>query len=121
MDFAVLVRQGKVRSWPHICYTFALLGVGADNCTMKNTNVLTHIADFRDVLEGYTPSSESIEILKNTPLVLLVGPTAAGRNTLINLLVQTGRYHYIISDTTRKPRANNGIMERDGVEYWFRS
>jgi guanylate kinase len=54
-------------------------------------------------------------------MVLLVGPTAAGRNTLINILSGTGRYHYIPSDTTRPPRVNNGIMEQNGREYWFKT
>jgi guanylate kinase len=35
-------------------------------------------------------------------------------------LVETGEYHFIVSDTTRKPRKNNGVMEQNGLEYWFR-
>jgi guanylate kinase len=54
-------------------------------------------------------------------MVLLIGPTAAGRNTLINILTSTGRYHYLVSDTTRKPRHNNGVAEQNGVEYWFKT
>ncbi len=87
----------------------------------KTVNKLERIDEFREVLASYRPSDQSLEILKKTPLVLLVGPTAAGRNTLINLLLQTNRYHFIVSDTTRQPRANNGVMEQDGVEYWFRT
>lgn len=84
-------------------------------------NKLNHLEAFRAVLDGYRPSDESLALLRDIPFVLLVGPTAAGRNTLINLLVGTGRYHYTISDTTRQPRANNGVMEQNGVEYWFKS
>lgn len=86
---------------------------------MENQNKLVHIAEFQKILDGYTPSDQSAQILKGTKLVLLVGPTAAGRNTLINILLATNRYHFIVSNTTRKPRANNGVMEQDGVEYWF--
>lgn len=86
---------------------------------MENVNKLVHIAEFQKILKDYKPSAQSLEILKDTKLALLVGPTAAGRNTLINLLLDTGRYHFIVSNTTRKPRVNNGVMEQNGVEYWF--
>lgn len=82
---------------------------------------LKRLDEFRDILNHYRPSRENVEVLRSTPLVLLVGPTAAGRNTLINLLVETGRYHYIVSNTTRNPRENNGVMEQNGVEYWFKT
>lgn len=72
-------------------------------------------------MADYRPSPKSIEVLKDLPLVLLVGPTASGRNTLIGLLLETGKYHSIISDTTRQKRMNNGVMERDGIEYWFKT
>lgn len=88
---------------------------------MADSNKLEYLAEFREVLEQYRPSDRTIQTLRDTPLVLMVGPTAAGRNTLINLLLQTGRYHYLVSDTTRKPRENNGVMEQEGVEYWFKS
>lgn len=87
----------------------------------QNQNILHHIEDFRRVLAAYEPSPETKQTLAETSVVLLVGPTAAGRNTLINILVGTGRYHYIVSDTTRLPRVNNGVPEQDGVEYWFKS
>ena len=85
------------------------------------TPQLTHLSEFEALLQGYAPSQDSLEILRNTKLVLLVGPTAAGRNTLIDILTHTGRYHYLVSDTTRPPRANNGVMEVNGREYWFKS
>lgn len=91
------------------------------NLPMENVNRLVRIAEFRQILDGYKPSEESIELLAKIPFVLLVGPTASGRNTLINLLIGTGRYHYNVSDTTRKPRFNNGVLEQDGVEYWFKT
>ncbi len=84
-------------------------------------NELKHIADFRKVLKNYQLSDPARGLLKHTSLVLLVGPTSSGRNTIINTLLKTGKYHFIVSDTTRKPRVNNGILEQDGREYWFRS
>jgi guanylate kinase len=88
---------------------------------MENANKLRKLDEFKAVLNGYRPSKNSLELLQNIPFVLLVGPTAAGRNTLINLLSDTGRYHFIVSDTTRQPRTNNGAMEQNGVEYWFKT
>jgi guanylate kinase len=83
------------------------------------TPSLKQLTEFEELLKDYTPSKQTLATLKKTPLVLLVGPTAAGRNTLINLLTTTGRYHYCVSDTTRPKRYNKGVLEQDGREYWF--
>lgn len=53
--------------------------------------------------------------------MVLVGPTSSGKNTIINELMKTGHYHYIVSDTTRLPRVNDGVPEQNGKEYWFRA
>jgi guanylate kinase len=79
------------------------------------------LRSFQNVLKDYTPSNESLELLNRRKLVLLVGPTAAGRNTLIGLLLKTGKYHSVISDTTRMPRVNQGVLEKNGSEYWFKT
>lgn len=83
-------------------------------------NELDHLEAFRDILKEYRISSAGKRILARTRLALLVGPTSAGRNTIINELIKSGKYHAIISDTTRRPRVNNGIPEQNGREYWFR-
>lgn len=77
--------------------------------------------EFEAALKNYRPSKQTIETLRQTPLVTLTAPTATGRNTIINALVKTGRYTFIVSDTTRPPRQNNGVWERTGVEYFFRT
>lgn len=85
-------------------------------------NELAHIAEFRAALHNYQPSPQALEIVKKTKLVLLVGPTGAGRNTLIDRLVETGGYYFIVGDTTREIRHKDGQpIERNGREYWFRS
>lgn len=84
-------------------------------------NKLHRIDDFRRVLANYQVSDSAKSLLEKLQLVLLVGPSSSGRNTIINELCQSGSYHYIISDTTRKPRENNGILEQNGHEYWFRT
>jgi len=84
-------------------------------------NQLTQIDAFQAVLENYQLSDEARHALADIRLVLLVGPSSSGRNTIINQLVQSGPYHYVVSDTTRQPRINNGVLEQNGKEYWFRS
>lgn len=84
-------------------------------------NELRRIAEFRSVLATYKLSESSLHTLRSTKLALLVGPTACGRNTIINELVETGQYHHIVSDTTRMIRTKDGSpIEKNGREYWFR-
>jgi len=70
---------------------------------------------------SYTPSRQALEQIKQVPLLFTVGITAAGKDTLLNHLLQKypGEYMTLVSHTTRAPRANHGVMERDGVEYHF--
>ena len=84
-------------------------------------NTLDHLKDFEHILRNYVVSPESRSVLNRLELVLLAAPTSSGRNTIINELLKTGQYHFVVSDTTRKPRVNNNVSEQDGVEYWFRS
>lgn len=76
---------------------------------------------FEALLSDYKPAPQSLELLTKTPLVLLNAPSGAGRNTVINELVKTGRYHFLISDTTRPPRYNDGVLEQSGGPYWFKT
>ena len=76
---------------------------------------------FEQILSNYRISDSGKELLASLKLVLLAGPSAAGRNTIIDLLVKTGRYRLLVSDTTRHPRINDGVREQNGVNYWFRS
>jgi len=76
--------------------------------------------EFDKALLAYKPSAETLNILAKTTIVTLTAPSATGRNTIINALLKTGRYHFIVSDTTRPPRQNSGIWEQNGVEYFFR-
>ena len=80
---------------------------------------LNNLSKFEKILSNYNPKIEVIDLLNRMTLVLLVAPAAAGRNTLIRNLMLTGKYHFIVSDTTRKPRLNNGVPEVNGREYWF--
>ncbi|HEX6461643.1 MAG TPA: hypothetical protein VFZ58_00025 [Candidatus Saccharimonadales bacterium] len=84
-------------------------------------NHLKHIDEFRSLLTHYRMSPEAEKVLAGVRLVLLLAPSSGGRNTIIRELVKTGKYHFIISDTTRRKRVNDGVLEQDGVEYWFRT
>lgn len=82
---------------------------------------LTKRDQFEQILPDYIPSTEVIKLLKHMKLVLLMGISASGRDSIIRELVKTDKYFDIVTDTTRKPRVNNGVQERSGVEYFFMS
>jgi guanylate kinase len=68
---------------------------------------------------SYQPSAKVLELLGKTKILLLVAISGAGKDTVKHHLLQTGQYHHIISHTTRAPRTNDGVMERDGADYHF--
>jgi guanylate kinase len=70
-------------------------------------------------LSTYRPASSTVELIKKTPILLLVGPTGAGKDSLKDKLLETGKYHHIVSHTTRQPRVNHGVIEKNGREYHF--
>lgn len=75
--------------------------------------------ELQRLIENYKVPDEAIELVKTTPIVLLVGVSGAGKDTIKQKLLASGKYHHIISHTTRAPRENNGEMEKDGVSYHF--
>jgi guanylate kinase len=84
-------------------------------------NKLKYKAQFESVLAKYQLSSDGMDLLSKLKLVILAGPTASGRNSIINRLCSSGDYRLIVSDTTRSPRINDGRLEENGVNYWFRT
>lgn len=83
-------------------------------------HTLKYLKEFESILKDYQIPSDN-PVLKASRLVLLIGASATGRDAITTELVKTGKYRHLISNTTRAKRINNGVMERDGVEYWFRS
>lgn len=77
------------------------------------------INEFKEVLSEYHPAGDVIKKLQNTPLILITSVTSAGKNAVIDRLVKTGKYFSLISDTTRPRRVNDGILEKNGQDYWF--
>ena len=75
--------------------------------------------EFRRLLDNYRISEESSAKLQKVRMAVFSGLAASGRNTIINKLIETGLYHFLISDTTRPPKLRDGKMEQDGVNYHF--
>ena len=82
-------------------------------------NELKKQKQFEVLLANYHPHLDIFN--SHYRLVILVSVTGGGRNTIIKELLKTNKYHYLVSDTTRKPRINLGIGEVNGREYWFKS
>ncbi len=76
---------------------------------------------FVDALSDYHVSSHAHKVLHDVDYVVLIGPAAGGRNTIINQLVAEHDFQQIISDTTRPPKFRDGKMEKHGVNYFFRT
>ena len=71
------------------------------------------------LVDNYKPSAQTVQLVQQTPIVLLVGVTGAGKDTIKQQMLAAGGYHHIISHTTRLPRENDGTMEQNGLEYHF--
>src|SRR6266702_1996592 len=82
---------------------------------------LARRVEFEKAIASYRLSEHARQVVRDTTFAVMTGPTAAGRNTIIWKLLETGKYRFVISDTTRPKRQNNGIWEQDGKQYWFRS
>lgn len=70
-------------------------------------------------LAAYQPKDEATEILANAQILLIVSVTSAGKNTITAELIKSSDFYFMVSHTTRLPRRNKGIRERDGREYHF--
>jgi guanylate kinase len=70
-------------------------------------------------LASYKPAEATIDLIKSSKVLFLVGPTGAGKDSLKLKLLETGKYHHLVSHTTRPPRINHGILEVDGEDYHF--
>lgn len=70
-------------------------------------------------LQAYQTPEEVKNLIKKTRILFMVGVSAAGKDTVRTKLLVSGKYHHIISHTTRPPRANHGVMEQEGADYHF--
>ncbi len=70
-------------------------------------------------ITNYQPSEATIELVRKAAIVLLVGIAGAGKDTTKRELLKQPGFRDIVSHTTRAPRENNGMHERDGKDYHF--
>lgn len=75
--------------------------------------------DVENRLREYTPNPAGVALLEDTEVVLLVGITGAGKDTVRKEMLKTGEFHDLVTTVARPPRQNNGILEQDGVDYHF--
>jgi guanylate kinase len=76
-------------------------------------------AELNELLASYVPGEAAVRTVRDAKIVLLVGITGAGKNTLKRELLKDDAYYEFISHTTRPPRSNLGVMEQDGKDYFF--
>lgn len=72
-----------------------------------------------ELAANYKPDQHVIDVVRDVDIILLVGISGAGKDTIQTELLKREGYHEITSHTTRAPRANNGVMEQNGREYHF--
>lgn len=77
------------------------------------------ISHLEKLIANYRPSAQAVNVVNNTTTVLIAGVAGAGKDTIKQELLKTGRFHHLVSHTTRAPRLNNGQMEVDGQDYHF--
>lgn len=71
-------------------------------------------------INEYAMPDGVLERLRSIRTVILFGITAAGKDTIIHdIISESDEFVRVVTSTTRAPRENNGVMERDGVEYYF--
>lgn len=72
-------------------------------------------------IEAYTPSEDTVALVRSMPLVLIASVAGGGKNTITEAMVKSGGFTRLITNTTRQPRENHGVMEVDGQDYHFMS
>ncbi len=75
--------------------------------------------DLEQIVNQYQPDAAVRQLLIDTKIVLLVGISGAGKDTVKHQLLESPEFSDIVSYTTRQPRQNSGVWERDGVDYQF--
>jgi Guanylate kinase len=75
--------------------------------------------EVRRLIEDYQPLESTKDLIRKMQIVFLVGITGAGKDSIVNILLEDTRYAWIVAHATRQPRINKGVMERDGEKYYF--
>ncbi|MCA9346154.1 guanylate kinase [Candidatus Saccharibacteria bacterium] len=77
------------------------------------------VSNLHKLVNSYTMPEKAKNLIGSGNVIVLCGVTASGKNTIANYLVSHGNYRHVVSHTTRMPRANHGVEEQNGKEYWF--
>lgn len=75
--------------------------------------------DIEKLVDNYQTPNTGIDLVRKTKIAFLSGVSGVGKNSIITELLKKPYYMNIISHTTRAPRENDGVMERDGENYHF--
>ncbi len=76
--------------------------------------------EIEELIKNYQPDENLVNLVKKTKIVLLCGISGAGKSSIQSrLLEKDSKLTRIVTSTTRPLRNNNGISERDGVDYYF--
>ncbi len=75
--------------------------------------------NLEEIIKNYHMSDEAHAVVQKTKLLLIASIAGGGKDTVVKELVKTGNFHRIVSHTTRSPRSNHGILEKDGIDYHF--
>lgn len=75
--------------------------------------------NIESLVEKYRTPEEAVRVVKKTKIALLVGISGAGKDTIKKGMLARPGFGEIISHTTRQPRENSGLLEKDGVDYHF--
>lgn len=76
-------------------------------------------SELSELIDNYKTPKRAVDLINHTSIAFLVGVSGAGKDTILRELLKTDQYRLIVSHTTRKPRANRGILEQNGLEYHF--
>lgn len=71
------------------------------------------------LITSYQPPKEAMRAVQESKIALLVGISGAGKDTIKKGLLARSGFGEIISHTTRAPRENSGVLEKDGQDYHF--
>ncbi|MDX1765433.1 MAG: hypothetical protein R3313_00615 [Candidatus Saccharimonadales bacterium] len=58
------------------------------------------LSEFQNALADYHPSEGSKQLLGSSLLVIMHAPTSVGRHTIAEKLLESGKYHYAVQETT---------------------
>lgn len=72
-----------------------------------------------EIAKSYQPDQRAADAVRHSNVLLLVGISGAGKDTIQSQLLAKNGYHRIVTHTTRPPRENNGLLELNGREYHF--